>query len=116
MFLPFYTAPLFISNASPASFEAGLILFYFVLSSYPEREFNHRYHQDEEKDEVEWHYLKAYSVAEQPEQRGNEGRADIGARHLYSDYDRPNQPVTAAHQDHGAQPSPIMTKAAAARK
>lgn len=31
MFLPFYTAPLFISNANPASFEAGLILFYFVL-------------------------------------------------------------------------------------
>ena len=29
MFLPFYTAPLFISNANPASFEAGLI--YFAL-------------------------------------------------------------------------------------
>lgn len=62
------------------------ILFYFVFRGYPEREFNHRYHQNEEKDEVEWHYLKAYSIAEQPEQRGNEGRADIGARHLYSDY------------------------------
>ena len=86
MFLPFYTAPLFISNANPASFEAGLILFYFVLPSYPERELNHRYHQNEEKDEVEWHYLKAYSIAEQPEQRRNECRADIGARHLYSDY------------------------------
>lgn len=86
MFLSFYTAPLFISNASPASFEAGLILFYFVLPSYPERELNHRYHQNEEKDEVEWHYLKAYSIAEQPEQRRNECRADIGARHLYSDY------------------------------
>lgn len=86
MFLPFYTAPLFISNANPASFEAGLILFYFVLPSYPERELNHRYHQNEEKDEIEWHYLKAYSIAEQPEQRRNECRADIGARHLYSDY------------------------------
>lgn len=86
MFLPFYTAPLFISNTNPASFEAGLILFYSILPRYPERKLNHRYHQDEEKDEVEWHYLKAYSVAEQPEQRGNEGRADIGARHLYSDY------------------------------
>ena len=62
------------------------ILFYFVFRGYPEREFNHRYHQNEEKDEIEWHYLKAYSVAEQPEQRGNKGRADIGARHLYSDY------------------------------
>lgn len=86
MFLPFYTAPLFISNANPASFEAGLILFYFVLPSYPERELNHRYHQDEEKDEIYRHYFKAYSVAEQPEQRRNECRADIGARHLYSDY------------------------------
>lgn len=86
MFLPFYTAPLFISNANPASFEAGLILFYFVLPSYPERKLNHRYHQDEEKDEIYRHYFKAYRVAEQPEQRGNEGRADIGARHLYSDY------------------------------
>lgn len=62
------------------------ILFYFVFRGYPEREFNHRYHQNEEKDEIEWHYLKAYSIAEQPEQRGNECRADIGARHLYSDY------------------------------
>lgn len=86
MFLPFYTAPLFISNANPASFEAGLILFYSILPRYPERKLNHRYHQDEEKDEVEWHYLKAYSIAEQPEQRRNECRADIGARHLYSDY------------------------------
>lgn len=86
MFLPFYTAPLFISNANPASFEAGLILFCFVFRGYPERKLNHRYHQNEEKDEVEWHYLKAYSIAEQPEQRRNECRADIGARHLYSDY------------------------------
>lgn len=68
-----------------AEYEAP-ILFYFVFRGYPEREFNHRYHQNEEKDEIEWHYLKAYSVAEQPEQRGNKGRADIGARHLYSDY------------------------------
>ena len=52
MFLPFYTAPLFISNANPASFEAGLILFYFVLPSYPERKLNHRYHQDEEKNQI----------------------------------------------------------------
>ena len=86
MFLPFYTAPLFISNANPASFEAGLILFCFVFRGYSERELCHRYHQNEEKDEIEWHYLKAYSIAEQPEQRGNECRADIGARHLYSDY------------------------------
>ena len=85
MFLPFYTAPLFISNANPASFEAGLILFYSILPRYPERKLNHRYHQNEEKDEIEWHYLKAYSIAEQPEQRRNECRADIGARHLYSD-------------------------------
>lgn len=53
---------------------------------YSERELNHRYHQNEEKDEVEWHYLKAYSIAEQPEHGRNECRADIGARHLYSDY------------------------------
>lgn len=86
MFLPFYTAPLFISNANPASFEAGLILFLFVFRGYSEREFCHRYHQNEEKDEIEWHYLKAYSIAEQPEQRRNKCRADIGARHLYSDY------------------------------
>lgn len=62
------------------------ILFCFVFRGYPERELNHRYHQDEEKDEIYRHYLKAYSIAEQPEQRRNECRADIGARHLYSDY------------------------------
>lgn len=86
MFLPFYTASLFISNASPASFEAGLILFYFVLPSYPERKLNHRYHQDEEKNQIYRHYFKAYRVSEEAEQRRNECRADIGARHLYSDY------------------------------
>lgn len=86
MFLPFYTAPLFISNANPASFEAGLILFYFVLPSYSERKLNHSYHQNEEKNQIYRHYFKAYRVSEQPEQRGNECRADIGARHLYSDY------------------------------
>ena len=86
MFLPFYTAPLFISNANPASFEAGLILFYFVLPSYPEHKLNHRYHQDEEKDQIYRHYFKAYRVAEEAEHGRNECRADIGARHLYSDY------------------------------
>lgn len=86
MFLPFYTAPLFISNANPASFEAGLILFYSILPRYPERKLNHRYHQDEEKNQIYRHYFKAYRVAEETEDGRNEGRADIGARHLYSDY------------------------------
>ena len=86
MFLPFYTAPLFISNANPASFEAGLILFCFVFRGYPERELNHRYHQDEEKNQIYRHYFKAYRVSEEAEHGRNECRADIGARHLYSDY------------------------------
>ena len=73
-------------TANPASFEAGLILFYSVFFRYPEREFNHRYHQDEEKDQIYRHYFEPHGVAEQSEQRGNECRADIGARHLYPDY------------------------------
>lgn len=62
------------------------ILFYFVLPSYPERELNHRYHQDEEKNQIYRHYFKAYRVSEEAEHGRNECRADIGARHLYSDY------------------------------
>lgn len=73
-------------TANPASFEAGLILFYSVFPRYPERKFNHRYHQDEEKDEIYRHYFKAYRVSEETEDGRDECRADIGARHLYSDY------------------------------
>lgn len=62
------------------------ILFYFVLPSYPEHKLNHRYHQDEEKNQIYRHYFKAYRVAEETEDGRNECRADIGARHLYSDY------------------------------
>lgn len=62
------------------------ILFCFVFRGYSERELNHRYHQDEEKDEIYRHYFKAYRVSEEAEHGRNECRADIGARHLYSDY------------------------------
>lgn len=62
------------------------ILFYFVLPSYPEHKLNHRYHQDEEKNQIYRHYFKAYRVSEEAEHGRNECRTDIGARHLYSDY------------------------------
>lgn len=62
------------------------ILFYFVLPSYPEHKLNHRYHQDEEKNQIYRHYFKAYRVSEEAEHGRNECRADIGARHLYSNY------------------------------
>ena len=61
-------------------------LFCSVFSGYPERKFNHCYHQDEEKDQIYRHYFKAYVVAEETEDGRNKCRADIGARHLYSDY------------------------------
>ena len=59
MFLPFYTAPLFISNANPASFEAGLIyfaLFFAVILNVSSIIVIIR---TKKKDEIEWHYLKS---------------------------------------------------------
>ena len=64
------------------------ILFCFVFRGYSERKLCHSYHQNEEKDEVEWHYLKAYSIAEQPEQRNN------GQKYAeHRDYPRPEPSV-----------------------